>query len=143
MKNNRIVLSIVATAALHIQTAFPVAVYKAFEETPYQDSSLELYAVKFSDQERNSDFEYAGKHLVKLNRKPLMKINGDFLSKDSKNLPSLQLDFNKKESRQFKKVSKRYLNHNFAFVQRGKVLTVATAKKFFKKLNPKISSSRN
>jgi preprotein translocase subunit SecD len=124
MKSKFLILSVVASTLFGHQKIFAAdeKIKHKNEERIISDEKLDFFPVKFSDIGGKGTFDYEGKHLVKLSKS--ISIDLKNLNTDNRKggVLNFELRLTNKKSKDFNKLTQKYLNYRLAMVYKGKVL---------------------
>ena len=127
MKTKTLILSLVTSALVNIPSGFAKDFKSLRSPKTSKNMKLEIYPVKFSKTKNKDCMEYNGTCLHQLSSKPIVIENFKFQT-ITEGGPGIELHIDKKTSKSFEKLAKKYKNGNLAVVIDGKVVHVPTIK---------------
>ena len=128
MKTKGIVLSLMASTLINIQTGFASEYKKSTQLTESKKSKLEFYPVKLSKTNLKEGLFLNGKNYLQLTDKPILTLE-DFQFKTlTDNVLGVKLQLNKKDSKKLEDISKKYINTKLAVLYNNKILEIPDVK---------------
>jgi preprotein translocase subunit SecD len=124
MKSKFLILSVVASTLLGHQKTFALDINNnaSKEQKIISNEVLDFFPVKFSDLGGKGTLKFEGKHLVKLSKSILIDLqNLNTITRKGGHL-NFALKMSDKKSKEFNKLTQKYLNYRLAMVYKGKVL---------------------
>ncbi|MBT7609464.1 MAG: hypothetical protein HN576_06895 [Bacteriovoracaceae bacterium] len=141
MKSKFLILSVVASTILghHRTYAIDNNTKEQKEERVITRENVDFFPVKFSEVGGKGTFAYEGKYLVKLSKSISIDLKSLNIDNKKKGILNLELKLSDKKSKDFNKLTKRYLNYRLAMVYKGKVLMAPQIKETINGLAIKIT----